>query len=167
MSISCVDRPSDLDLLEVFCRGFNNVFGSTSLGDKFVITLSKDQWIGFFKSREAYLEYRKQWAERVQTAKSGEISPTQYLLYNAFRGRDWQVGLTSVSNETKLANGRTKGDTARKTLAQALYLLKHRREQIYGHELLADDACEQLLEILPEKYEAGKPFKEARVAVAA
>lgn len=56
----------------------------------------------FFASKEAYLNFKKTWAEKAQKK---EISSSDIILYNLLRGKPSTNGFTPITNKIKLANG--------------------------------------------------------------
>jgi hypothetical protein len=56
----------------------------------------------FFASKEAYLSFKKAWAEKAQRK---DVNSADIILYNLLRGKPSTNGFTPVTNKVKLANG--------------------------------------------------------------
>lgn len=59
----------------------------------------------FFKDKEHYLNFRKAWAEAINSPMKHELTSTQHLLYAILRGKDIEKGFAPVTNVNKLLNG--------------------------------------------------------------
>ena len=80
-----------------------------------------DAKIQFWASKEAYLEFKKQWAK---LAKEKKITSTMIIFYNIVRGKQFSNGFTPITNPIKIANGADKNLAFKQALSNLRYTIQ-------------------------------------------
>jgi hypothetical protein len=114
-------------------------------------TLNKQITSAFFKEPDGYQRLTALWSALMQDrALRKELGCAHHLLYAILRGKNWQKGLTPISNVVKLTNGAAYGWVGRRAIRILHGNLFRQAFLAPFADVLADDALDRIRLLVPD-----------------